>query len=105
MAQIDRWNYGDSGQRVKEIIDANFDNLNNQIGQMATRWEKYFTKADWVNGTIFLPYSDYKKLSPCIDLYIKNDGGYSFVYGGYEIKSDGVELQSDISYEGKVVVR
>ena len=105
MAEISKWQYGDNGETVKNIIDTNFANLNKQVNQLNNRWVYIFTKSDWINGTIHLSYSQYQKLNPCIDLYIKNGDGYSFVYGGYEIKTDGVELQSDIPYEGKVVIR
>ena len=105
MAIINKWNYGDNGETVKNIIDTNFENLNNQVDQLTNRWEYHFATSDWNNGVIYIAYSRYKKINPCVDLYIKNDTGYSFVYGGYEIKADGIELQSDLAYEGKVVVR
>lgn len=105
MAKIDQWRYGDNGKTVKEIIDSNFANLNRQLNQITDRWEHKFKASDWVNGIINLNYSQYKKASPCVDLYIKSDNGYLFVYGGYKIKEDSIELQSDMPYEGKVVVR
>ena len=105
MAKINQWRYGDNGKTVKEIIDSNFANLNEQINQLTNRCEYHFNASDWVNGVINISYSQYKKVNPCVDLYIKNDDGYSFVYGGYKIKTDGIELQSDMPYEGKVVIR
>lgn len=105
MAEINTWQYGDSGKTVKEIIDTNFDNLNTQVNQLTNRWEREFKTADWEYGVIRIPYSEYKKINPCVDLYIKTDNGFSFVYGGCVIKEDGIELQSDMPYEGKVVVR
>lgn len=105
MAKIDQWRYGDNGETVKNVIDNNFANLNNQINQLSNRWEHKFKVSDWDNGTISIYYSQYKKINPCVDLYIKTENGYSFVYGGFEIKADSIELQSDIPFEGKVVVR
>ena len=105
MAEIKKWNYGDTGKTVKDIIDTNFANLNEQVNQLTNRWEHSFKASDWVDGLIKIAYSQYKKINPCVDLYIKNGDGYSFVYGGYEIKDNGIELQSDMPYEGKVVIR
>jgi hypothetical protein len=105
MAKIDQWRYGDSGETVKKIIDANFANLNDQVNQLTNRWEYDFKISDWVDGKISLAYSQYKKINPCVDLYIKSNSGYSPVYGGYEVKPNGIELQSDLAYEGKVVIR
>ena len=105
MAEIKKWQYGDSGETVKNVIDSNFSNLNEQVNQLTYRWEYSFKASDWVDGVIKLTYSQYKKINPCVDLYIKSKDGYSFVHGGYEIKSDGIELQSDLPYEGKVVIR
>lgn len=105
MAEIKKWDYGDRGKTVKNIIDANFANLNEQVNQLTNRWELGFKTSDWVDGVIKIAYSQYKKINPCVDLYIKSNGGYSFVYGGYEIKDNGIELQSDMPYEGKVVIR
>ena len=105
MAKIDKWKFGDNGEGVKNIIDANFANLNDQVNQLTNRWEQDFKISDWVNGKISLAYSQYKKINPCVDLYIKSESGYSSVYGGYEIKPNGIELRSDLPYEGKVVIR
>ena len=105
MAEIGKWRYGDNGKTVKEIIDTNFANLNEQVNQLNNRWEYKFETSDWTNGKIMLAYSQYKKVNPCVDLYVRSDNGYSLVYGGYEILSNGIELQSDMPYAGKVVVR
>ena len=105
MAEITKWQYGDSGETVKNIIDTNFANLNNQVNQLTNRWEREFKESEWENGVISIAYAEYKKINPCVDLYIKNGDRYSFVYGGYEVQADGIELQSDIPYEGKVVIR
>lgn len=105
MAEIKKWQYGDNGKTVKEIIDANFDNLNTQMSQLTNRWEREFKTEDWKDGVIRIAYSEYKKVNPCVDLYIKRDNALSFVYGGYEINGNYIELQSDMPYEGKVVIR
>lgn len=105
MAEIKKWQYGDNGETVKNIIDSNFSNLNEQVTQLTYRWEYHFQASDWVDGVIKFVYPQYKKINPCVDVYIKSKDGYSFVCGGYEIKADGIELQSDMPYEGKVVIR
>lgn len=105
MAEIHEWENGARGKDVKAIIDSNFKNLNNQLNQLSNRYVRTFTSSDWKNGVISINYSEYLKQNPCVDLYIKSGAGYAFVYGGYEIKGDVVELQSDIAYDGKVVIR
>ena len=39
MAKIEQWRFGDNGETVKNIIDANFANLNEQVNQLTNRWE------------------------------------------------------------------
>lgn len=102
---MNSWNNGDSGKVVKAIIDDNFDILDKRITNAIDARVKSFTASEWNLGTIFIPYSEYQKDNPCIELYIKNDSKYSLVYGGYEIRNDGIELQSDMAYAGKVVIR
>ena len=99
------WSNGDKASVVKEIIDSNFSTLDTRITQVAKTYVREFTASDWSFGVILIQYSEYSKPNPCIELYIKNGDGYSVVLGGYEIKNYGIELQSDIAYEGKVVIR
>ena len=105
MAEIKTWQYGDNGETVKDIIDSNFRYLNEQVAPMYHGWQRDFRASDWVKGIISIPYSQYKRDNPRVDVYVKNNGGYSPVYGGYEMKGDRIELQSDIPYEGRVVIR
>lgn len=105
MAEISTWRNGDSGKIVKEIIDTNFTNLNVQIGQLSQKYIYSFSKADWNDGIIFISYSEYLKQNPCIELYVKTSGGYSPVVGGYEINNNGISLQTDLPYDGRVVIR
>lgn len=102
---MDTWRNGDSGKLVKEVIDRNFEILDVRTSQLANKCVLSFGIFEWKDGIIFISRSIYNKLDPCVDLYIKNDTGYSLVYGGYKIKDDGIELQSDLPYEGKVVIR
>ena len=84
------------------------DQIDAAIGYMLGRGDVVvvtFLKSDWESGYISIPYSDYKKTNPCIDLYAKFEDEYCLVYGGYKIVSDGIKLQSDIAYDGKVVIR
>lgn len=105
MAELKFWQNGDRGATVKKVIETNFENINEQVSQLSNKYVLYFTTSQWKDGIITIAYSEYNKLNPCVDLYIKNGTGYSFVHGGYEIKDNGIELQSDIAYEGKVVIR
>lgn len=102
---MDTWKAGDSGEHVRKVIENNFAEIVAAINQNASRYVKTFTASDWINGAIFIKQSDYNKLSPCVDLYIKSNDTYSIVFGGYSVSDKGVELQSDIPYEGKVVIR
>ena len=105
---MDTWNNGDSGKVVKKIIDNNFSTLYTSISQIKNNSEKcviYFLASDWSDdGKLFIEYSKYNKLNPFVDLYIKNGNSYSFVFGGCEVTNDGIELQSDMAYDGKVVI-
>ena len=105
MAEINTWRNGDSGKIVKEVIDSNFTNLNVQIGQLSNRYVFSFAESDWRNGVIYIEYSEYMKQNPCVEVYINTNNGLSPVWGGYEIKNNGIELQSDLPYAGKVVIR
>lgn len=105
MAEINEWQNGANGKTVKNVIDSNFKNLNNQLNQLSNGYVYGFKPSDWENGVIVIDYAKYLKDNPRVDLYIKNNSSYSFVYGGYEIRQDRIELHSDIPYEGKVVIR
>ena len=103
------WNNGDEGKTVKDIIDDNFDALGTRINELDRRisesYTKEFTKSDWNLGTIIIEYSEYKISNPCVNLYIKDSSGsYTEVHGGYTFTQMGIELNSDIPYEGKVVI-
>ena len=102
------WNNGEYGKVVKEIIDGNFDDLDKRtinLEKSNSVFIKIFSPSDWKSGTISIAYSEYQKQNPCVEVYIKTGGSYTIVYGGYVVTSDGIELQSDLQYEGKVVIR
>jgi len=99
------WVNGTKGSVVKKIIDENFSILEKGLSQTNGVYVKNFTASDWSSGTIFIKQSEYNKTTPIIELYIKNDNSYSMVLGGYRITNSGVELLSDINYEGRVVIR
>ena len=105
MELIKTWENGEKGGVVKKIIDENFKSLDSRMKQVEKIYVKEFTSSDWNSGIILIQYSEYVKQNPCIDLYRKNSNGYSTVFGGYEIKDYGIELQSDMAYDGKVVIR
>ena len=105
MKPMKTWNNGEKGGGVKKIIDENFQELDRRTKQTVEIYVKTFTVSDWFSGTIFIQNSEYNKSNPCIELYIKDGTGYSVVFGGYKINEYGIELYSDIAYEGKVVIR
>ena len=106
---MDTWENGAKGSDVKKIIDGNFDNLDIRLKEVAKQatsvYIKEFITSDWTSDVITIKYSEYNKLNPCVELYIKDNNGYSVVFGGYTINDYGIELQSDMAYEGKVVIR
>ena len=116
---MDSWANGAKGSDVKSVIDKNFDvldkrtkKINEDISNLSlSNIVRNFIASDWVFNndlktyTFSIPYVDYNKESPCVDAYIKDGNGYSFVYGGCIIGEQGIILQSDIPYEGKVVIR
>lgn len=114
---MDSWANGAKGSEVKHVIDKNFDildkrtiKINNDILTLNTI-SLNFVVSDWgfvediKSYTISIPYTDYNKENPFVEVYIKDGDGYSAVCGGYKIKEHGIELQSDIPYEGRAVIR
>lgn len=128
---MDRWENGALGLKVKNIIDNNFDILDkrtlktnddiqkvnadiqeiNEHMLVLDPYDKKFSASEWVFDNelklyvIFIPSTAYNKPIPHVEVYIKNDGGYSLVYGGYKIYENGVNLLADIAYEGRVLIR
>lgn len=117
---MDSWTNGAKGSEVKRVIDNNFDILDKRTIKIKEDISKLdslniksinFVESNWgfnqnLNTyTISISYMGYEKSNPNVDIYMKNEDGYSFVYGGYKISEDGIDLQSDIPYEGKVVIR
>lgn len=102
---MQKWNNGERGDIVKKIIEDNFDILEARTARLASNYIMDFDLPDWSSGVIFIPYSQYNKPTPCVDLYMKTVDGYSLVFGGYEIKNNGIELHSDMAYKGRVVIR
>lgn len=105
MGNLEVWQNGANGATVKKIINNNFKILNECISQNIDIYSMAFKESDWETGSISIPYSQHKKVNPCVEIFIKDDYGYSPVYGGYIIRGLNVELQTDIAYEGKVVIR
>lgn len=114
---MESWANGAQGSNVKRVIDNNFDildkrttKINNDILNLSPLGIN-FVVSDWAfvdnlkTYIISIPYADYNRENPCVEVYIKNEDGYSLVYGGYIIGEHGINLQSDIPYEGKVVIR
>lgn len=116
---MNSWTNGAKGSDVRRIIDNNFDTLDKRTIELDKRmteldrttsdrtavYVKDFVVSEWVSGIITIKQSEYNKTNPCIELYVKNGDNYSIVYGGYEVNKYGIELQSDMPYEGRVVIR
>ena len=122
---MESWINGAKGSEVKRAIDNNFDILDKRTIKINDDISKIMNsdiskssplgielpESNWgfdeglKTYIISIPYADYKKENPCIEVYIKNEDGYLPVYGGYRIVEHGIDLQSDIPYEGKVVIR
>ena len=114
---MESWKNGTRGSEVRRVIDNNFDILDKRtigINDRISNLEPTgitFASSTWAyveaskTYSIFIPRSNYNKANPCVEVYIKDGDGYSPVRGGYKIKEYGVELQSDLAYEGKVVIR
>lgn len=103
--KILQWENGALASDVKKIIDDNFELLNRRTSEIAYGYIQDFKKDSWSLGGIYIPYSKYLKVTPCVEVYIKTNEGYENVCGGFVVMEDGVKLQSDIAYEGRVVIR
>ncbi len=99
------WTIGASGEEVRKVIDGNFDTLYNALKDVEKRYVREFSEDDWEFGEITIPFSAYKKQNPCVETFMKDGSHYMPVFAGYEIVDSCVTLQSDIPYEGKVVIR
>ena len=99
------WNNGDSGSTVKKIIDENFAELERRANQVESMYTREFTTKEWDSGEILIDYLHYSKPNPKVELYIRRSAGYESVIGGYEITNRGVIIQSDMVFDGKVVIR
>lgn len=108
---MDSWRNGAKASEVKRVIDNNFDILDKRTISINNYIVSEFTASKWSfdndlkRYTIIIPYTDYNKKYPRVELYIKNGYEYSPVYGGYLIRNDGILLKSDVPYDGKVVIR
>lgn len=128
---MDTWVNGAKGSDVKKVIDNNFDVLDKRATKINERMaeinnhmdeidrhmlnldplDRSFTASDWFfdeNSKVYIisiSSADYNKTNPCVEVYIKNEDSYSLVYGAYKIVQNGVDLHSDIPYEGRVIIR
>lgn len=128
---MDSWVNGEKGSKVKSVIDKNFDvldkrtsNMNNNIQKINNNiqeinkhmsnldpYNRSFISSEWVFNEglnlyiISIPFAYYNKPFPHVEVYLKNEDGYSLVYGGYKICDDGINLLADIAYEGRVLIR
>jgi hypothetical protein len=114
---VDSWVNGAKGSEVKRVIDKNFDILNKRTQGLSNDISNLkplsinFVVSDWSfdesakTHIISIPHADYNRENPCIEVYIKNNGDYSVVCGGYTVGEYGIKLRSDMPYEGRVVIR
>lgn len=102
------WGNGEYGKVVKEIIDNNFNELDarmNKVEKSNNVLIKTFSESDWESGSITISRSEYQKANPCVEIYIKTNKGHSVVCGGYTITDECIKIESDMAYEGRVVIR
>ena len=98
------WNNGERGDVVKSIIEYNFALLNKRMDER--HFSKSFLLSDWVDGTIFISALEHNIVSPTPHVLMLSDGNYIDVYGGYYIDDENnIYLQSDIPFDGKVVIK
>ena len=122
---MESWINGEKSSKVKSIIDNNFDILDKRTKKMnddisklvnggaseSTSLRIEFIASNWSffenlkTYIISIPYENYKKENPCIEVYVKNNDGYSSVYDGYIIRENAIDLQADMPYEGRVVIK
>ena len=101
---IKKWINGDNGKVVKEIIEENFDALDHRITVLENKYVYNFISSDWSDGIISLDISGSLRDNPEVSLYLKQGNNYIPVCSGYIITNNGIELQSDLPYEGRVVI-
>lgn len=97
---------GGQGKDVRETINSNFVELDRRTNALVPHpYTKIFTSSHWSNGEISIPYSEHGIENPVsVSLYIGNTNNYDAVFGGYRINVNTIILQSDIPYDGKVVI-
>ena len=101
---LKKWNNGDSGKVVKETIEYNFNLLSKRLDERC--FTKSFVTTDWKNGIITVSYYEHRISPPSAHVLMLNNGRYVDVYGGYYIDAENnVCLQSDIPFDGKVVIK
>lgn len=98
-----KWQHGDSGAVVKKAIETNFETLFELVSKRV--YEKNFTMSDWRNGTYVIKVDEHNIPSPIAQVYILTANGYDEVLGGYYIDGRDIVLQSDIPFDGKVVIK
>lgn len=99
-----KWVNGASGQRVREIIEHNFDVLNTRLNERV--FAKSFISSDWQNGVIKIDFYEHRISAPSPHVLMLYNGNYVDVQGGAYIDTkDNVYLQADIPYDGKVVIK
>ena len=99
------WENGALGGTVQKIIEENFAELESAINRLSSVYTQTFKSSEWRDGSIFIDAFRYNKIDPSVELYIKQPVGYEPVIGGYKVSNSGVELQSDIAFDGKVVIK
>ena len=99
------WRNGETAANVKEVIDYNFRLLYERT-KITEGFYKLFYKKDWRDGVITINYSDHRISNPSPQILMIDSGKYINVLGGFYVDSKGnIILESDIPYDGKVVVK
>ena len=102
---MDSWENGANGGYVKSVIDKNFSILEERVNKISSPYVYDFKASNWSCGAIDINYSNYNKTNPCVEVYMKTQDGYISVLCGYKITDDGIQLLSDLAYEGRVVIK
>lgn len=98
------WDNGASGKVVREAIEYNFDLLYTRLNERV--FSKSFVSSDWIDGVIRINYSEHRISSPSPHVLMLHDGNYIDVQGGVYIdSSDNIRLETDIPYDGRVVIK
>ena len=96
------WRNGAKGKDVRDIINYNF----NVVSKALEKHTQDINIADWIDNSIFIPFSKHNIENPTVQLFVKDEGSFLPVLGGVNIDSEyNVTLSTDLPFSGKVVIK